>query len=384
MPGTRLSQFERCRIEAMWVAGLPCPQIAAELGRDRSTVWREVRRNHSQTHGSKHGGRAKGNLLRHAQRPAKGLYRWGYDAAKAQARADTRARRPRQVKLGYHLASPGRPRGGGWGKGYARGVPTALRRIVVGRLAKRWSPEQISAWLATEYAGYPELQVSHETIYQGLYVKSRGNLRAELPKQVALRRGRVRRRRRAEAAGAVRSSRSWAAGFNISTRPAEVQERTVPGHWEGDIVIGVQGRSAIVTLVERKSRYVLLGHLSAQRDGNAVIAILCSLAQRLPKHLMRSLTWDCGTEMADHATFTLTTGCPVYFADPHSPWQRGLNENTNGLLRQYFPKGVTDFRSLTQHDLDTVAHEMNTRPRQVLAWQTPRQVLNRALVATAA
>ncbi len=331
MPGRRLTQYERCRIEAMWGSGLTCPQIARALDRDRGTVWREVNRNHSHTHGPKHGGRAKGSLLRHADRPISGLYRWGYDAAKAQTRADKHARRPRQVKLGYHLASPSRPRGGGWGKGFARGTPTALRRVVVGKLAKRWSPQQISAWLATEFAGYPELQVSHETIYQALYVQSRGNLRAELTKQVALRQGRVRRRRRAESAGAVRSRRPWADGLNIATRPPEVADRAIPGHWEGDLVIGARGTSAMVTLVERSSRYVMLGYLPDDRDGRAVIGVLSMLAQRLPAHLMNSLTWDCGTEMAAHSSFTVVTGCPVFFADAHSPWQRGSNENTVSL-----------------------------------------------------
>jgi IS30 family transposase len=240
MPGPRLTQRERNRIEAMWIAGLTFPDIAAALGRDRSTVWREVRRNHSHTHGPKHDGREKGRSLRSVAERGHGLYRWGYDAQAAQARALARARRPRQVKLGFRPTPrssprPYRPRGAaptGWGSGFARGLPTDLRTIVVGRLRRRWSPQQISSWLAHHFAEYPELQVSHETIYQALYVQSRGNLRRELSNQVALRQGRRVRRRRSAAAGAVRSARPWADGFNIRTRPPEVADRAVPGHWE--------------------------------------------------------------------------------------------------------------------------------------------------------
>jgi IS30 family transposase len=390
VPGPRLTQQERNRIEAMWISGLTFPEIAAALGRDRSTVWREVRRNHSHTHGFKHAGRAKGQALRSMPGRGSGLYRWGYDAQAAQQRAASRACRPRQVKLGYR-PSPRttvrqyRPRGTastGWGSGFTRGLPTELRVIVLGKLRRRWSPQQISSWLAHQFAGYPELQVSHETIYQALYVQSRGNLRHELSNQVALRQGRRTRRHRAAAAGAVRSRRPWAEGFNISTRPAEVSDRAVPGHWEGDLLLGAGASSAIVTLVERTSRYVLLGHLPDTRDSGTVVATLSTLAQRLPGQLFRTLTWDCGTEMAQHRSFTVASDCQVFFADPHSPWQRGSNENTNGLLRQYFPKSRTDFRAISQAQLDNVATELNQRPRQTLSWQTPHDALS-ALVATA-
>jgi transposase, IS30 family len=390
VPGPRLSQQERIRIEAMWISGLTFPEIAAALGRDRSTVWREVRRNHSHTHGFKHAGRVKGQALRSMVVRGSGLYRWGYDAAAAQQRASSRACRPRQVKLGYR-PSPRttvrqyRPRGTastGWGSGFARGLPTDLRVIVLGKLRRRWSPQQISSWLAVHFAGYPELQVSHETIYQALYVQSRGNLRRELSNQVALRQGRRTRRHRAAAAGAVRSRRPWAEGFNISARPAEVSDRAVPGHWEGDLLLGAGAGSAIVTLVERTSRYVLLGHLPDTRDSGTVVSTLSTLAQRLPSQLFRTLTWDCGTEMSQHRSFTVASDCRVFFADPHSPWQRGSNENTNGLLRQYFPKSRTDFRAISQAQLDDVATELNQRPRQTLSWQTPHDALS-ALVATA-
>ncbi len=391
MPGLRLTQQERNRIEAMWIAGLTFPDIAAVLGRDRSTIWREVSRNHSRTHGLKHAGRQRGEALRAVVTRGHGLYRWGYEADAAHARAASRARRPRQVKLGFvptprASAKRYRPRGtasAGWGSGFARGVPTELRVVVLDKLRRRWSPMQISAWLSVQHAERPELQVSHETIYQALYVQARGGLRKELTRQVALRQGRRVRRPKSATAGAVRSARPWAEGFNISLRPAEAADRAVPGHWEGDLVLGARGTSAMVTLVERSSRYVMLGHLPDTRDSSSVMTVLSTLAQRLPEHLLRSLTWDCGTEMASHRTFTVISNCPVFFADPHSPWQRGSNENTNGLLRQYFPKGRTDFKLTTQNQLDEVAAELNDRPRQTLAWQTPRHTLS-AFVATTA
>ena len=391
MPGLRLTQQERNRIEAMWISGLTFPEIGALLGRDRSTIWREIRRNHSHTHGFKHAGRQRGQALRTIPNRGHGLYRWGYEARAAEALALGRARRPRQVKLGFApmrraSSTPYRPRGtsaAGWGSGFARGVPTELRVVVLDKLRRRWSPMQISAWLAVHHADRPELQVSHETIYQALYVQSRGGLRRELTRQVALRQGRRVRRPNAATAGAVRSARPWAEGFNISNRPAEAADRAVPGHWEGDLLLGARGASAIVTLVERSSRYVMLGHLPDTRDSTSVMSILSILAQRLPEHLFRSLTWDCGTEMAKHRTFTVVSDCPVFFADPHSPWQRGSNENTNGLLRQYFPRSRTDFKLTTQTQLDEVAAELNDRPRQTLAWQTPRHTLA-AFVATTA
>ena len=228
MPGPRLSEQERYRIEAMWVAGLTFPQIAVELGRDRSTIWRELARNHSHSHGVKHRGLTQKQARRAGGRSVRGLYRWGYQGVRAQERARVRARRPRQVKLGFHPHTSA----AGWGKGFARGRPTALRTIVVNKLAVRWSPEQITRWLADNFAGHPELQVSHETIYQALYVQSRGALRDELTNQVALRSGRARRRPRTEAAGPIRSRRPWTAGFNISCRPPQASDRAVPGHWE--------------------------------------------------------------------------------------------------------------------------------------------------------
>ncbi|WP_307871145.1 IS30 family transposase [Micromonospora sp. C51] len=310
---------------------------------------REVARYHSARHGTK-------NPLGRSLPPgrARRPYRWGYQAQWAQRRADTARRRPKASKL-----RPG----------------TRLRHTVAGKLARRWSPKQIAAWLRATYADRPESQVSHETIYQAIYVQSRGNLRAELGRQVALRSGRTQRRPQSRAAGAARSRRPWIGDLHISTRPAEATDRAVPGHWEGDLVIGKAGASAIVTLVERATRYVMLGALPNGRDSDAVIAVLTTLATRMPAHLLRSLTWDQGVEMATHPVFTVATGCPVYFCDPHSPWQRGSNENTNGLLRQYFPKSSYDFRTIDQTGLDEVAHELNTRPRETLDWNTPAQRL---------
>jgi transposase, IS30 family len=358
MPGTRITADERIKIETLWEAGWSVPAIADCLGRHRSTVWREIDRNNSHRHGPKNPSRA---VLRPPGRM--GVYAHGYHAGWAQEHATERARRRRQVKCG-------------------RGHP--VRALVLERLRRRWSPQQIAASLRQEFPDRPELWVSHETIYQAIYVQSRGNLRAELTRQVALRSGRAARKPRAAAAGAVRSARPWVSEqFHISRRPAQVADRAVPGHWEGDLLIGRNQASAIVTLVERATRYVLLGALPDGRASEQVIDVLSRLAQHLPAHLLRSLTWDCGAELAYHDRFRVATGCPVYFCDPHSPWQRGSNENTNGLLRQYYPKGVTDFRTLTQADLDAVALELNQRPRQTLAWKTPAQALNELLVAAA-
>jgi IS30 family transposase len=223
--------------------------------------------------------------------------------------------------------------------------------------------------------------VSHETIYQAIYLQARGNLRAELARQVALRSGRASRRRRPAAGAAVRSTRPWL-GLNISQRPAEATDRAVPGHWEGDLVIGRNHSSAVATLVERSTRYLILVALPDSRISEHVVGQLAAAMSRLPHTLKRSLTWDQGTEMAHHLDFTTATNCPVYFCDPHSPWQRGTNENTNGLLRQYYPKGSFDFRTITQTDLDATATEMNNRPRQTLNWRTPTETLTALLTST--
>ncbi|MFC8620602.1 IS30 family transposase [Micromonospora purpureochromogenes] len=333
-------------LEHLWASGRTISQIAGLLGVPVCTVSREVARNNSARHGTK-------NPLGRSLPPgrARRPYRWGYQAQWAQRRTDAGRRRVTTSKLA---------------------VGTRLRQVVAGKLARRWSPKQIAAWLRATFADRPELQVSHETIYQAIYVQSRGSLRAELTRQVALRSGRTARRPQSRAA---RSRRPWIGDLHISARPAEATDRAVPGHWEGDLVIGKAGASAIVTLVERSTRYVMLGALPNGRDSEAVIGVLTDLATRMPAHLRRSLAWDQGVEMATHPQFTVATGCPVYFCDPHSPWQRGTNENTNGLLRQYFPKSTYDFRIIDQAGLDEVAHELNTRPRQTLNWATPTQRL---------
>jgi IS30 family transposase len=262
----------------------------------------------------------------------------------------------------------------GWGQSTQLGV------VVFDRLERKWSPEQISGWLKTEFPGRPEMQVSHETIYQAIYYQARGELKRHLAHQLALRQGRVARRPQSRAAAAMRG-KPWAT-VRISDRPAEAADRAVPGHWEGDLIIGSRTSSAIITLVERSSRFVLLGSLPESRVSEHVVDVLIRLMGSLPSHLRKTLAWDQGAEMAQHADFTLATDCKVYFCDPHSPWQRGSNENTNGLLRQYFPRTSTDFRTYTQTDLDTIAEELNSRPRQTLGFHTPAERLNELLVAT--
>ena len=241
----------------------------------------------------------------------------------------------------------------------------------------KWSPRQISQTLRTEFPDRPEMHVAHETIYQALYLQARGELRREIA--AALRTGRTTRkpRRRPDA----RRPRFTAPMVMIADRPAEIEDRAVPGHWEGDLIIGKDTRSQIATLVERTTRYVMLVHLPHGRTAEHVRDALTETIQTLPAHLAKSLTWDQGAEMAGHAEFTLATDIPVYFCDPHAPWQRGTNENTNGLLRQYFPKG-TDLSVHTPEHLAHVAAELNARPRQTLNWHTPAQHLNKLLTTT--
>jgi len=348
-PGV-LTLGHRRVLEVNWRAGKTITEIACVLGVSVSTVSRELKRYNSARHGFKNP--LMGTLTGRARLP----YRWGYRADWAQERADAAQRHPRaQAKL----VQPG-----------------LLRGLVVAGLRRRWSPRQIARWLTRTFPNRPELHVSHETIYQAVYVQSRGNLRAELAAQVALRSGRAARRPQSRATAATRASRKpWIGDLHISARPAEANDRAIPGHWEGDLLIGSRSSSAIVTLVERHTRYVMLGALPYGWDSTHVIDVLSRLAQRLPAHLMRSLTWDQGSEMAQHPSFTVATGCAVYFCDPHSPWQRGSNENTNGLLRQYFRKGQFDFRTIDQTDLDEVAYELNGRPRETLHWLSPNEAL---------
>ena len=280
-----------------------------------------------------------------------------YRAHLAQREAEERARRPKPAKLA---------------------VNDELREWVEGRLRRNWSPEQISAALRLEFPGRPEMRVSPETIYQSLYVQGRGALRRELAAH--LRTGRaVRQPRRKEG-----ERRGRLPGMvNISDRPAEAGDRAVPGHWEGDLIEGKGGKSHIGTLVERSTRFTMLVPLPEGKSAPAVAAALTPVIAGLPDALRRSLTWDQGREMAGHQQIAVAADCEIYFCDPHSPWQRGSNENTNGLLRQYFPKG-TDLAAHSPQHLQAVAAELNGRPRKTLGWKTPAEALAQFLDSQAA
>jgi transposase, IS30 family len=325
----RLSTSEREEIRVGLERGDSFRVVAAALGRAPTTVSREVNNN---------GGREK------------------YRGCAADRRAHRLARRPKVAKLAR------------WGR---------LREVVEAGLEQRWSPQQIQARLVEEFPDDEEMRVSHETIYQSLFVQSRGALRRELT--ACLRSGRTRRRSLSRAAADRRGSIPGM--VMISERPAEADDRAVPGHWEGDLVIGANGQSAIATLVERTTRYAMLIALPDGRTAPAVSAALTTATTRLPEHLWRSLTWDQGSEMAGHATFTIITGVPVFFCDPHAPWLRGSNENTNGLIRQYLPKGM-DLSDVTQDQLDHIAIELNGRPRKTLAWKTPAEKLEPLVAMT--
>ena len=339
-------------IENLWGQGKSFAQIGGVLGVDGSSVFREIGRNHSFRHGVKNPlGAGRG-----------GLYRWGYRAAWADQRARARRARPKLAKLA--------------GDG-------SRRAVVVEWLRQRWSPQQVAVSLRREFPDRPEMWVSHETIYQAIYLQGRGSLRELVDDHLRVTR-RVRRsqsRAAQVARGAIRGKPWVTEAVHISARPAEVTDRAVPGHWEGDLLMGAHNRSAIVTLAERTTRFVMLGALPVDRSSPEVVAVVRRLLHRLPARLRGSLTWDQGVEMAGYARFRLTEDCPVFFCDPHSPWQRGTNENTNGLLRDYFPKGRHDFTTTSQADLDTVADQLNRRPRQTLDWHTPAQRLNQLLLA---
>ena len=245
-------------------------------------------------------------------------------------------------------------------------------------LRKGWSPQQIAGRLALEHPDEPGLRVSHETIYHSWYVGGRGSLRLALQAEARIERSKRRPRTRPES---LRGKISDA--VPIAERPAEADDRKVPGHWEGDLVIGVGKSSAIATVVERASRFTLIcGLPGGRRTAAAVNASLTSKIAALPADLFRSLTWDRGKEMARHADFTIATGIKVFFADPYSPWQRGTNENTNRLIRYYFPRSVADFRTISQDELDHVADLLNSRPRKILGYRTPAEVLQELIVAT--
>jgi IS30 family transposase len=252
-----------------------------------------------------------------------------------------------------------------------------LQRLVAGKLKEDWAPQQIASWLKTEFPENPELWVSHETIYRTLFVQARGAFKRELIGHLRSKR-RIRRSRHATARGEGRGEILDA--VSIRQRPAEIEDRAVPGHWEGDLLEGSRG-SYFATLVERQSRFVILVKVADKRT-ETVVAALIKAVRKLPVALRRSLTWDRGGELANHAQFTIATDIQVYFCDPSSPWQRGSNENMNGLLRQYYPKSK-DLSAVSQAQLDTVARKLNTRPRETLHWRTPAHILGASVSTTA-
>lgn len=323
-----LSFSEREEISRGLVAGRSIRSIAAELGRAPSTISREIRRNHG---------------------------RQRYRANKADESAWVRAKRPKACKL---VENP------------------ALALVVTVKLQLAWSPEQIAGWLKYEYPGNEQFQVSHETIYKSLYIQARGALKRELLQH--LRRTRGMRRSRHHTQKKDNHGRILDT-VSISERPAEAEDRAVPGHWEGDLFFG-SNNSQIATLVERQTRYVMLVRVS-NKDTETVIKALIKHAHKLPRELYKSLTWDRGKELAAHKYFSLATDIDVFFCDPQAPWQRGSNENTNGLLRQYFPKGM-DLSEVHQNKLNAVARQLNERPRKTLDFRTPAERFAQCVAST--
>jgi transposase, IS30 family len=312
-----LTTTEREEISRQLARGRSVRAIGRALGRAPSTISREVARNHG---------------------------RDDYRAAPADRQAWRRTRRPKPCRLALR---------------------SALRRVVAAKLALQWSPQQISGWLRGTFPGHPEMQVSHETIYHSLFIQSRGVLKRAL--RGHLRRQRHFRHARASARGRPKQGQIVDA-ISIRQRPADVADRALPGHWEGDLLEGARG-TYVATLVERQSRYVMLVRLP-NKETETVVRALARRIRRLPQGLVKSLTWDRGTELAAHRVFTMATDVQVYFCDPQSPWQRGSNENTNGLLRQYLPHAI-DLSRYSQAQLDAIALRLNTRPRMTLAYRTP-------------
>jgi len=323
-----LTLAEREDISRGIASGCSMRVVAQGLHRAPSTVSREIAR---------HGGRPQ------------------YRASEADQRAWESSLRPKPCRLATH---------------------TALRDMVAGKLIQDWSPQQISGWLKMEYPNDPSLRVSHETIYRSLFIQARGALKQELVRHLRSQR-RIRRSRHSSVHGHSRGQIVDA--ISIRERPAEADDRAVPGHWEGDLLAGADN-SYVITLVERASRFCMLRKV-AGKDTATVMAALSQHIGELPAALRRSLTWDRGLEMAQHKTFTMATDVQVYFCDPQSPWQRGSNENTNGLLRQYLPK-TTDLSRFSQTQLDEIALRLNTRPRQTLGFRTPADKLQVSVAST--
>jgi IS30 family transposase len=323
-----LTLAEREDISRGIASGCSLRVVAQGLHRAPSTVSREIAR---------HGGRPQ------------------YRASEADQRAWESSLRPKPCRLATH---------------------TALRDLVAGKLIEDWSPQQISGWLKMEYPNDPSLRVSHETIYRSLFLQARGALKQELVRHLRSQR-RIRRSRHSSVHGHSRGQIVDA--ISIRERPAEADDRAVPGHWEGDLLAGADN-SYVITLVERASRFCMLRKV-AGKDTATVVAALSQHIGQLPAALRRSLTWDRGLEMAQHKTFTMATDVQVYFCDPQSPWQRGSNENTNGLLRQYLPKKANLSR-FSQSELDAIALRLNTRPRQTLGFRTPADKLQASVAST--
>jgi len=373
-----LSFVEREEVALLHAQGVGVREIGRRVGRDPSTISRELRRNLTN-----HGGQAE------------------YRASTAQWHSDRRATRPKAAKLAGNdrlreyvqdrlSGTIVRPDGVAVPGPGVRWISRRHGRRMDRRWAKAWSPEQIANRLKIDFPEDETMRISHEAICQALYVQGRGALRRELV--ACLRTGRALRVPRARTRG--RGKKFVTPEILISQRPAEAADRAVPGHWEGDLILGL-GSSAIGTLVERTTRFTLLLHLP-RMDGHGELApvnngpplaghgaeavrdAIAMTIATLPVQLRRSLAWDQGSEMAQHAQLRIDTGMPIYFCDPHSPWQRGTNENTNGLLRQYFPKG-TDLSKHSAEDLDAVALNLNTRPRKTLGWKTPAEALNNHL-----
>lgn len=331
----RLTFEDRTYIAAMLKVGQTATSIAKELGVARTTISRELKRTDRE-----------------------------YDPRKAHMDADKKGVRPKKRKLETN---------------------ERLRQYVIEGLLNRWSPEQISKRVAADYPEDRSMRISHETIYQAIYIQGKGSLRQELAVEQALRSGNKRRKPQSKLPPKSRNQ-SWVEGCEFSTRPPEIQDRAVPGHWEGDLIIGSDMKSCLVTLVERKTRFLIARRLES-KDTKTVVDLLIEMAASVPEAirngLCNTLTWDQGVEMADAARFCSATGFKVYFCDPHSPWQKGTNENTNGLIRQYFPKG-TSFLNITDEQVKTMQDQMNGRPRETLGWKTPSEALSNELIAIGA
>lgn len=330
-PRARLSYEDRTYIAAMHKAGHNVATIASELGVARTTVSREL-------------SRVTGE----------------YDPRIAQKDAIQKAARPKKRKLDENKK---------------------LRTYVIEGLLKHWSPVQISKRVVTDHPEEMTMRISHETIYQAIYVQGKGILRQELAVEKALRSGNARRKPQSKLPPKPRNQ-CWVEGCEFSTRPPEIEDRAVPGHWEGDLIVGSDMKSCLVTLVERKTRFLVARRLES-KDTKTLVDLLIEMTESVPTSIRNalgnSLTWDQGVEMADAKRFCTATGFKVYFCDPHSPWQKGTNENTNGLIRQYFPKG-TSFLKVSDEEVKIMQDEMNGRPRQTLNWQTPAEALTQELI----